>query len=380
MTAVDKIIEEAGSANKRIEALSGFCNNGGIVLYGAGLTGRTILKKLQERNIQPLFIADDTPAKQGTNMEGVAIKPLSSTAEIQQPYALIVTMMNPDMNFSSLKTQLHAKGIEHVFSFLELSFLFPADLLPYFHFDVKENLLKDRADINSSFALFTEAQSQEIFLNNLKFRLSLDFDCIKTGDKDEYFPAGVTNIPDESVFFDCGAFDGDTVKSFLARKKNFDQVFAFEPDPANFNKLLLFGAGLEKAVSEKVHVFNHGLGAAHGFLRFNSLNNMASAISDDGNVVIQTMGLDEFFYPMLKDYTGRIFIKMDIEGAEPQALIGCKKLISEKNASLAISIYHNPNDLWHIPLYIHSINSNYRFLLRQHGNDSMDLVLYAIPE
>lgn len=379
MTAIDKIMA-ANSSNSRIEELAGYCKDAGIVLYGAGLTGRTILKKLLERNIKPLFIADDTPAKQGTSMEGIMIQPLSSVLDIQAPYALIVTMMNPDMNFYSVREQLHAKGIEHVFSFLELSFLFPEDLLPYFHFDVKENLLKDSDDIKKAYALFSEEQSQQVFCDNLEFRLGLDFKVIRTGDKDDYFPQSIIDIPDRAVFFDCGAFDGDTVRSFLKRKQDFDQVFAFEPDPENFNKLLLFGSGLDSEVAKKVHVFNHGLDAGHRFLRFNSLNNMASAISEAGNVVIQTMGLDEFFYPMLKDYDGKIFIKMDIEGAEPQALEGCRELISSKSPCLAISIYHNPNDLWRIPLYIHSVNSNYTFLLRQHGNDSMDLVLYAIPK
>jgi hypothetical protein len=71
---------------------------------------------------------------------------------------------------------------------------------------------------------------------------------------------------------------------------------------------------------------------------------------------------------------------MDIEGEEPNALIGCKLLMQQLNPHLAISIYHNYDDLWRIPLYIQSINPGYKFFLRQHGNDSMDLVLYAVAE
>lgn len=379
MISIDEIIND-NTTNSRLEELLGFCRDSNIVLYGAGLTGRTILKKLLANNIRPLFIVDDTLSKQGTFLEGVLIKPVSSLQELSKPFALIVTMMNPEMDFSSLRKHLQAKGIEHVFSFLELSYVFPKDMLPYFHFDTRESLLKDSNDIKRAFELFSEPLSQQVFLNNLSFRLKLDFDSLQPGDKDDYFPETITEIPVNAIFFDCGAFDGDTIRSFINKSEQFGRIYAFEPDPGNFNKLLDYCSGLEKELSEKIYVLNNGLGSCHQFLRFNSLSNMASSISEDGDCVIQTVNLDDLFYPMLENHQGPIFIKMDIEGAEPEALIGCKELISKRSPALAISIYHNPNDLWSIPLYLNSINPAYRYLLRQHGNDSMDLVLYAIPK
>ena len=52
------------------------------------------------------------------------------------------------------------------------------------------------------------------------------------------------------------------------------------------------------------------------------------------------MGLDEVlrgFHPNL--------IKMDIEGAEPEALRGAQTLVAENRPRLAISIYHGPEHL-----------------------------------
>jgi len=377
MNLLDKILESPNSWDK--EELNSFCKNSKIVLYGAGLTGKTILKELQKNGINPLFVADDTVLKEGTFIEGVIIKPLLAVKEIKEPYALIVTMMNPQMDFYSLRASLNNNGIKHVFSFLEFSFLFPDNLLPYFHFDKKENLIKDKENMIKSLALFSDELSQNIFFKNIQFRLTLDFSVIPIGDKDDYFPDSLIKISDNCIFFDCGAFDGDTIKSFLKRKQNFDKVYAFEPDSESFNKLINYCAGLDRKTSKNIFVFNNGLGAGHNFLKFNSLSNMASSINEDGNVIIQTFDLDEFFLPMLLDYTGSIFLKMDIEGAEPDALKGCKELIEKKAPYMAISIYHNPNDLWNIPLYIKSVNANYTFYLRQHGNDSMDLVLYAFP-
>jgi len=366
--------------NPRIGQLRDFCKDQSIILYGAGLTGRTILQQLKKNGITPLWIADDTPSKQGTMLDGVEIRPLAAFSSVEKPFALVVTMMNPDMNFRHMRRQLNEKGIQHVFSFLELSFVFPGDLLPYFHFGTKEEILKDTKAIEQGMSLFTDEQSKDIFLRNLAFRLNLDFEVVPEADKENYFPADLFPQQGPCVFFDCGAYDGDTIKNFIGVHKDFDAVYAFEPDPVNFNKLLRYSAGLDAGTAQKVHVFNNGTGADHRYLRFNSLNNMASAISDDGDNIIQTLALDDLFLPALQNYAGAIFIKMDIEGAEPQALRGCRQLMAAKAPALAISSYHNPDDLWSLPLYIHSVNPAYRFYLRQHGNDSMDLVLYAIAE
>lgn len=73
------------------------------------------------------------------------------------------------------------------------------------------------------------------------------------------------------------------------------------------------------------------------------------------------------------------FIKMDIEGAEMDALHGAAELIKSKKPKLAICIYHKLEDLWEIPLYIRSLVVGYDFYVRQHTPLYLETVLYAIP-
>lgn len=72
------------------------------------------------------------------------------------------------------------------------------------------------------------------------------------------------------------------------------------------------------------------------------------------------------------------FIKMDIEGAEMEALKGAAEVIKANKPGLAISIYHKPNDFYEIPLYIMALVPEYRLYVRHHSCFFADTVLYAV--
>ena len=60
------------------------------------------------------------------------------------------------------------------------------------------------------------------------------------------------------------------------------------------------------------------------------------------------------------------FIKMDIEGAELQALRGAAHQIKTNRPKLAVCVYHKCVDLLEIWNFLHSLVLDYRFYLRAH--------------
>ena len=74
-------------------------------------------------------------------------------------------------------------------------------------------------------------------------------------------------------------------------------------------------------------------------------------------------------------------IKMDIEGAEQSALRGCARHIREDRPKLALSVYHNFEDLWKLPRMIEELVPGYRFYLRYHGGTGWpsEITLLALP-
>lgn len=74
------------------------------------------------------------------------------------------------------------------------------------------------------------------------------------------------------------------------------------------------------------------------------------------------------------------FIKMDIEGAELEAIRGARHIIQNQHPKLAISIYHKYEDIWTIPSQIMEYDLGYQFYLRHYSFSDYDTVLYAIPQ
>ena len=108
-------------------------------------------------------------------------------------------------------------------------------------------------------------------------------------------------------------------------------------------------------------------------LRFSADFNTGSKVTDDGQQLVDGMPLDS----IIKE--NKAFIKMDIEGAEKEAILGAKRLI--KNGSLlALSAYHKAEDIRELPETIIDINPDYNFYLRHYTDTVFETVLYAVPQ
>ena len=99
-----------------------------------------------------------------------------------------------------------------------------------------------------------------------------------------------------------------------------------------------------------------------------------SGVNAIGNTSVQALALDD-----LLEYKQASFIKMDIEGAEIDALTGAQRTLARDRPILAISAYHRASDLWTIPRLIKSMAPEYDLHLRRYAEDCWELICYAIP-
>lgn len=175
---------------------------------------------------------------------------------------------------------------------------------------------------------------------------------------------------------DGGSFDGDVLEMFFD-KKIFDiQVHCFEPDKKNYEKLVL---NIERlGLNAKANLL--GLWEKSCILRFSSSDVILAngcKIENSGDIQISTISIDEYVNLNKIEPT---YIKLDVEGAEYETILGAQETIKKYNPKLAISVYHKYNDLWKLPALISSINPKYRFYLGHHTNIWYETVVYAIIE
>jgi FkbM family methyltransferase len=173
-----------------------------------------------------------------------------------------------------------------------------------------------------------------------------------------YLAEGIMKPVDGDVLCDVGTFDLYNTEKFIKWNPKFEHVYAFEADPVSFKKCK------NRDLGNKVEVFNLGVWSCKSQLNFESAPNGeygGSRINTAGKQTVDTISLDEFLNGKRTS-----IIKMDIEGAELEALKGAKETIKKFKPCLTLSIYHKPEDICTLPLYVHSLNPDYKFYLRHH--------------
>jgi FkbM family methyltransferase len=378
---LDALLRESPQAAKRRMdqvAHASIKGDESFVLYGAGQFGRTVLARLRAVGVEPVAFADDTKEKQGQVIDGL---PVLSPREVGERFGagtvIVVTILNPKLNFVTARRRLSEVAQRPIVSFLGLAWRYPQTFLPYYQFEEPAEVLKKADDVRNAFQLFAEDESRRQFLAHLRFRLQLDYEALPRATADNSFPRDLLpRLPAETTFVDCGAYDGDSIRAFLTYQQNeFRAIYAFEPDEGNCNRLRAYVNTLGEEAAGRIHIFNAGVGARRETLRFSAAGNMSSSFDASGELEVNVVLLDD----VIPFDDSQLYLKFDVEGAEWEALKGCAQLLASRRPLVALSAYHRPDDLWQLPLYLNGLKLDYAFFLRTHGEDGMDLVLYALP-
>jgi FkbM family methyltransferase len=243
--------------------------------------------------------------------------------------------------------------------------------------DLPHKIYEHVDDIRKTFNLLADEESRITYLTQLKWRIIANFDGLSGRSmQPQYFPEDIFSLSSDEVFIDCGAFDGDTVKKFRQHSNDFfKQIIAFEPDPLNFQTLSTYVQNLSVDIKEKVTLYQNAIGKEENKLKFAGTGTASSLLSEKGDIEVDSVYLDK----VLCNFTPT-YIKMDVEGAEFDALSGARKIIERTSPILGICVYHRQDDIWRIPLLIQSFSKNYKLFFRSYDEEGWELVCYAVPE
>jgi FkbM family methyltransferase len=342
-----------------------------LVLFGAGGLGRKVLGALRHAGCEPLAFVDNKLA--GRVVEGLTVlSPAEAAVRHGKSATFVVTIWASWADTMREQVQsLVALGCQSVISFIPLLWKH-RQLLPHVQIDLPSRVLEQRADVLRCFDLWSDDASRREYIAQLRWRLHADFNALNPPVPGQYWQPDLIRLGSDAVFADAGAFDGDTLEQFLHFTGGaFRSAYLFEPDTGNLQDLDKRLQDLPLELRARIHVCAAAVGENDcdiSFQRGSGISSSAGAGADS----VRCFALDNAL-PETPDY-----IKYDIEGFELLGLHGSARIISEYRPALAVCAYHLQDHLWKIPLLIQSLNPNYRFYLRPHGQ-IWETVCYAIP-
>lgn len=300
-----------------------------------------------------------------TSFKGLKVYRPEELVESKDRINVIIASIN---YVHEMETQLKELGFENIIHYPVLSLFDNETFHPEPVYDgLYDEYVEHEKEYDEIRKLFNDEKSLQVFDKIIEYRKTYSTSIYpEIKDKQAYFEAF---LPNEKVFVDGGAFDGVTSKEYSEFVGGeYEKIYVIEPDSAS---MCLTKENLN--AYKNIEYIEAGLSDSHKFLKFDSRGDTGSLFCEDGTDVIECCTLDK----IVKEE--KAFIKLDIEGAETEALLGAKRLI-QNGSTLAICVYHRPCDLRTIPTLIKSMNPKYKFYLRHYWACIFETVLYAVCE
>lgn len=334
-----------------------------IVMYGMGNGADKILAVCEKYGIKICdFFASDGFVR-GHSFHG---KTVLSYSEIKEKYTDFIVLLS----FASSLPDV-ISNIRRIASECEL---YAPDVPVFgdtlFNMDFFE---ANREKFEAAYSLLEDEKSKKLYENIIDYKLSGKTEYLFESDCDN--AGSVNNLlhtENYRTVADLGAYNGDTVRELLKYTVP-DRIFALEPDRRNFRKLS------EYAQSEKrceVIPCNTAAWSEKCTLVFDDSGNRNANINPKAKKTVEVSAdsLDNILGGERCDY-----IKYDVEGSERNALLGSAETIRRYRPELLVSVYHRSEDLFDLPLLIHSLRPDYRLYLRKLPYiPAWDLNLYAV--
>ena len=237
---------------------------------------------------------------------------------------------------------------------------------------VQEFYKNNRKQVLDNTNLLADDKSKKIYNQIIKYRCyRYTKDIRNIISNDQYFPKDIIKFNDNEVFIDVGSYDGRVAKEFIQKVNGkYKLIVSLEPDKKNYNRVIKRLKNIPNNI-----IINKGAYSKNTKVTFSNDGTYVSKITNEGNYKIDTIKIDS-----IKECSDASYIKMDIEGAEMEALKGAEKIIKRNKPKLAICIYHSDEDMINIIPYIHNLVLEYKLYIRHHKFSSSETVLYAIKD
>ena len=342
-----------------------------VILYGATRWAEFAVNALRKNNFETLILVDDDKGKQGRSVGGVSVEDPNIVIEkaiengekadiisIVGVREIVEKKIRGNLNFTYIGT--YAPGVGGA-DFYERS---------------KDYILKNPDKVETVEKLFADENSRKLFRAVILSRLINQPDLLRSFARphdEQYFEKGLIRLSDDEVFIDAGAFVGDTVEALLKRVGRVKKTVAFEINETVFKNLEETAKRL--GIYENCILIKGGTYSKTGYLSVSG--GFMSHLEETGGENIAVYSIDDV---ISKEKLSSTFIKIDVEGADKETLLGAKNEIVKNKPTVACAVYHLPEDIMEIPLMLKNFNPSYKFYLRQYSGSPVETICYAMEK
>lgn len=321
-----------------------------LVIYGMGNGADKLLSVLADNGLAAAdFMASDAFVR-GQTFHGVRVKTYREICAIYPDFILLVAFGS---RLPEVLDNLSEIAAEHTLLVPDLPVVGEEIFTPAYAQAHKEALTE-------AYEALADDTSRAVFSSLIRAKISGDLEELL---KEVQTKVDIMRLFDREnikTYVDFGAYDGDTIKEAAAFFPHLSYAVGVEADPRTFRKLSAYAdsAGFPVRAVHAAVSDQNGSAFLHGSANRNT--SLYAASHEAKNGAVPTVTADDLLEGIVPD-----LIKMDVEGAEAQALRGGLSMLQNCRPALKIAVYHRTEDLFSILLFLKSHLCDYQFYLRR---------------
>lgn len=337
-------------------------------LFGASAGAAEVEAFLGARDKDVIGFLDNAPQKHGTIFRGRTIfDPATLSSMMDADSAIIIS--------SAYQVEIAEQLVSDLGIAANSVFPFVSEMF-HKHFGAA-SVETHATDIERLMSAVADRESREYIANLIRFRWTMDPRVLKrnpclAGFYD-YQPTSANGAGRIGPFkgdriIDCGAFNGDTARSFLERLDQDCEIIAIEPVTTNYDALSSWidANGLDL----KVTPLKVGVGENRATMTIDIAPDeedpRATVTLHKNNTQTEEITIESIDAIVNGSENKIDYVKIDIEGFEPEALKGAKAVLNRDRPDLAIAGYHKAEHLWELPQLIAALEPAYKFYVGHH--------------
>ncbi|MBO7305029.1 MAG: FkbM family methyltransferase [Clostridia bacterium] len=336
-----------------------------IVVYGMGNGADKLFRRFEKYGIHVSDVFASDGFVRGHSYRGFKVK---SFSEIKATYPDFVIVLSFASNRRDVVEMLADIDSNYEMYVPDMPV---ADEDEYFD---REFYNANYEKILSVYGMLADGLSRHIYASVINYRLSgkLSYLLTSYSEKEEMYSLLLRK--NVRVAIDAGAYNGDTASEAIKYFPSVEKIYALEPDPKNYKRLLRFAQGEGRVMPINAAAWCES--AEGSFIGSGNRNSSVSSTASYQHTksAVSLLRIDDVTDDEI-DY-----IKYDVEGAELEAIVGSSGIIKKFHPAMLVSLYHRSRDIFFLPDYLCGKYAGYdMYLRRMYSVPAWEIDLLMIP-